>query len=376
MFAPAGWIALGAMVLMGFTSQPVAAQKTQDIAGTWQGTLPEGRVVLSISRAGGAMESHGWKGVFYSIDRTVGAQGRTVTSMSLQGTIIRFSVATIDGSFEGKLSGNSTVIAGTWTQNRATSPLTLLLANDETAWAIPAAERDMPPDASPEFEVATIKPAPSDWDRYGYHFNGHQVSCDNETENTMIRYAYGVSGSQIVGGPEWVSNDPYNVDGVPDILGAPSVKQMLGMYQKLLADRFRLTFHREKRELAAYAITVTKGGPKLAKSLGDPNGLPDETGDSDRRGITMRYTNVSLKDLAGNLQAMVGDGKPVVDQTGLAGRFDFTLKWTREQTPSTDPNAAPGLFTAIQEQLGLKLEPVKAPVGVIVIDHVERPSAN
>ena len=90
----------------------------------------------------------------------------------------------------------------------------------------------------------------------------------------------------------------------------------------------------------------------------------------------MRYTNVSLKDLAGNLQAMVGDGKPVVDQTGLAGRFDFTLKWTREQTPSTDPNAAPGLFTAIQEQLGLKLEPVKAPVGVIVIDHVERPSAN
>jgi uncharacterized protein (TIGR03435 family) len=151
---------------------------------------------------------------------------------------------------------------------------------------------------------------------------------------------------------------------------------MLGMYQKLLADRFKLTFHREKRELPAYAITVTKGGPKLAKSLGDPNGLPDETGDSDRMGITMRYTNVSMDDLAGNLQAMVGDGKPVVDQTGLTGRFDFTLKWTREQTPSTDPNASPGLFTAIQEQLGLKLEPVRAPVDVIVIDHVERPSAN
>ena len=168
----------------------------------------------------------------------------------------------------------------------------------------------------------------------------------------------------------------YNVVGVPDILGAPSVKQQLGMYQKLLADRFKLTFHRDKEDLPVYAITVTKAGPKLASSLGDPNGLPDETGDEDRMGIAMRYANVSMADLAANLQAMVGDGKPVVDHTGLTGRFDFTLKWTREQTQSTDPNAAPGLFTAIQEQLGLKLEPVKAPVDVIVIDRVERPSAN
>ena len=192
----------------------------------------------------------------------------------------------------------------------------------------------------------------------------------------MIRFAYSVSGRQIQGGPEWVNSGLYNVVGVPDILGAPSVKQQLGMYQKLLADRFKLTFHRDKEDLPVYAITVTKAGPKLASSLGDPNGLPDETGDEDRMGIAMRYTNVSMADLAANLQAMVGDGKPVVDHTGLTGRFDFTLKWTREQTQSTDPNAAPGLFTAIQEQLGLKLEPVKAPVDVIVIDRVERPSAN
>jgi uncharacterized protein (TIGR03435 family) len=377
-FAPAVWIGLGVLVSLGCTSQPVVAQTAADIAGTWQGTLQVSggqRIVVKISKVAGAAKP-GWKAVYYNFDSHAEGLGKLATSIKFDGQSLQFAVGSIDASYAGKLSSDGKSIAGTWTQSRLSRPLNLQRANEDSAWAIPGADRDMPPDASPEFEVATIKPAPSDWDHYGYHFNGHQVSCDNETVNTMIRYAYGVSGSQIVGGPEWVSNDLYNIDGVPDILGAPSVKQMLGMYQKLLADRFKLTFHREKRELPAYAITVTKGGPKLAKSLGDPNGLPDETGDSDRMGITMRYTNVSMDDLAGNLQAMVGDGKPVVDQTGLTGRFDFTLKWTREQTPSTDPNASPGLFTAIQEQLGLKLEPVRAPVDVIVIDHVERPSAN
>ena len=358
-------------------------QNAPGIAGIWQGTLQVGggqRVVVKISKMGSTgaekAEKSAWKAVYYNFDSHADGLGKLATSTKFEDQSLQFAVASIDASYAGKLSPDDASIAGTWTQANVSHPLTLQRANGDTAWEIPGADRDMPPDASPEFEVATIKPVPPNWDRYGYHFNGHQVSCDNESVNTMIRFAYSVSGRQIQGGPEWVNSGLYNVVGVPDILGAPSVKQQLGMYQKLLADRFKLTFHRDKEDLPVYAITVTKAGPKLASSLGDPNGLPDETGDEDRMGIAMRYSNVSMADLAANLQAMVGDGKPVVDHTGLTGRFDFTLKWTREQTQSTDPNAAPGLFTAIQEQLGLKLEPVKAPVDVIVIDRVERPSAN
>jgi uncharacterized protein (TIGR03435 family) len=374
-FAPAGWIAFGMTVLLACTTRTAPAQKAPDIAGTWQGTLQvDGgqRVVVKLAGA----EKVGWKAVYYNFDSQAEGLGKLATSIAFESQSLRFAVGSIDVGYAGKLSNDGKSIEGTWTQSGLSHPLNLQRATEDTAWELPGADRNMPKDASPEFEVATIKPVPPNWDHYGYHHLGRRVWCDNETVNTMIQYAYGVSGRQIVGGPRWVSSDAYNVDGVPDIQGDPSVKQMLAMYQKLLADRFKLTIHHETRELAAYALTITKSSPKLAKSLGDPNGLPDETGDSDRTGITMRYTNTSMEDLADNLQAMMGDGKPVVEQTELTGRFDFTLKWTREQTQSADPNAAPGLFTAIQEQLGLKLEPVKAPVDVLVIDQVERPSAN
>ena len=105
----------------------------------------------------------------------------------------------------------------------------------------------MPKDAAPEFEVATIKPAPPDSQGYGFHSNGRRIWFDNQTAISMMNYFYGVSSKQVVGGPAWLGTDRYDVDGVPDILGVPSVKQMLGMYQKLMADRFQFSFHREKR---------------------------------------------------------------------------------------------------------------------------------
>jgi uncharacterized protein (TIGR03435 family) len=152
--------------------------------------------------------------------------------------------------------------------------------------------------------------------------------------------------------------------------GFPNVKQMREMFQSLLSDRFKLTFHREKRTLSVFAITVAKGGPKLTKSASaatDPTPFYSGNG-------TLKVTNNSLADIADVMKFFVE--RPVVDQTGIAGRFDFTLKWEPNETQNSDPNAPPGLFTAIEEQLGLKLEATKAPVDVIVIDHVERPSAN
>jgi uncharacterized protein (TIGR03435 family) len=132
-----------------------------------------------------------------------------------------------------------------------------------------------------------------------------------------------------------------------------------------------------------YAITVDKSGQKLTKSEGDPNGLPALIF---RALGVLPARNASIADLAGVLQSVVLD-RPVVDQTDLPGRFDFTLTWTPDESqfsgmgvkvpaPTGDAAAPPGLFTAITEQLGLKLESTRAPVDVLVVDHVEKPSDN
>jgi uncharacterized protein (TIGR03435 family) len=146
------------------------------------------------------------------------------------------------------------------------------------------------------------------------------------------------------------------------------------MLRRLLEERFGLKFHWGKREMAVYAVTVAKGGAKLAKSTSDPNGLLDQTGDWQNGQQTMRFTNNGMADFALCMQSFLD--RPAVDRTGLAGRYDFVLKWTPDESKVSDASAAPGSFTAIQEELGLKLEPVKAQADVLVVDKVERPSAN
>jgi uncharacterized protein (TIGR03435 family) len=350
-----------------------AQNAPMDITGNFQGTLQaskELRIVLKIAKRDNGSADRGiWHGVFYSIDDAMGSVGRD-TSITLNGPALSFAVASIDGSYEGKLSADGESIAGTWIQGNQSHPLKLVRTTPENTWAIPNPDKFMTPDANPEFEVATIKPSDPNAKRTGFHFNGRHVSMTNETLNNLISLAYGVHQEQIVNGPSWFGTDRYDIDGVSDLIGQPNFKQMQGMYQKLLASRFKLTFHREKKELSVYALTVGKSGPKLIKSLGDPNGQPDQNGNQN----AMKFTNTSMSDLALMLQFSLD--RPVLDQTNLAGRFDFLLKWTPSEAQVNDPAAPPGLFTAIQQQLGLKLEPVKAPDDVIVIDNVEKPSAN
>jgi uncharacterized protein (TIGR03435 family) len=170
---------------------------------------------------------------------------------------------------------------------------------------------------------------------------------------------------------------------VPDSEGAPSYEQWKAMVQKLLADRFKLTFHHDKKELSVYVLTVGKNGPKnIAKSESTAPGFSIPIMPTPG-GIMMAMRNATMTNFAVfGLQGAVLD-RPVLDQTGLTDRFDFTLKWMpddsqfggRMRVPPSD-NPAPGLFTAIQEQLDLKLDATKAPADVLVIDHVEKPSEN
>jgi uncharacterized protein (TIGR03435 family) len=363
-------------------AQP-AGNSTQSLVDTWQGTLHAGkdlRTVVKISKADGG----GYKALFYSIDQ--GGDPLPVTKITLDGTTVKMTLTAIGGTYEGKLSSDGKTITGNWSQGPNPLPLNLTRATPETEWTIPPPTPKLPPmdaNASPSFEVATIKPSKPDQPGKMFRVMGRRFKTVNTTLNDLISFSYGVHSKQVIGAPVWADTDKFDIDAEPDGEGAPSDKQWKGMVQKLLAERFKLSFHRDKKELSVYVLSVTKTGQKLTKSDGDPNGLPGLW----FRGLgDLNVRNATMADFAGLMQSAVLD-RPVVDQTGLAGRFDFTLKWTPDDSqfagmgakipPPTDNAAAPpNLYTAIQEQVGLKLDATKAPAEVLVIDHIEKPSDN
>jgi len=320
----------------------------------------------------------------YSIDQ--GGQPIPATTVSFQDGALKYSIQMIDGSYEGKMSADGKSINGTWKQGPLALPLVLERATPETEWTIPAPPAKIPPmaaDASPGFEVATIKPSKPGTPGRLFTFRGTHLMTLNTSVVNLITFAYDVQQKQIVGGPDWLSSDKFDVDGVPDVPGTPDPAQLKMLVQKLLADRFQLKFHRDTKEMSAYVLTVAKNGPKLEKSQGDPNGLPSLFF---RQLGVLTVINATMADFAQVMQGAVFD-RPVVDQTGLQGKWDFTLKWTPDESqfsdmgikvppPSDAADAPPPLFTAIQEQIGLKLEAGKAQVPVLVLDHVEQPSAN
>ncbi len=356
----------------------------QSLAGSWQGTLqgPQGRdlrIVLKIATT----DADSLKGTFYSIDQP--GAGIPTGAITLSGSTVKIPVPGIGGTYEGKLGADGNSIAGTWTQGQPMpSPLNLKRATAETAWVIPEPPpqpKPMPADANPVFEVAIIKPSKPDQPGRAFQLRGREFFTVNTSVSDLINFAYGLHAKQITGGPDWIRTDKYDLQAKPDIDGRPSDRQLKSMVAKLLTDRFQLTFHREKKELAVYAITVAKGGQKLTPSDGSSN-LPSLF----FRGLgNLPARNATMTDFAGVMQSAVLD-RPVVDQTGLAGRFDFQLLWTPDEfqfgglgvkpPPPSDKDTAPDLFTAFQQQLGLKLESTKAQVDVVVVDRVEKPSEN
>jgi len=251
----------------------------------------------------------------------------------------------------------------------------------QTAVQPPAAEvpqKASPSTSSPEFEVATIKPSdPAACCARTFGQNGRRFSTTNTNLKWMLQWAYSLHPKQIVGGPAWIDDDRFNITGVIEGTEPPTDRQWRVAVQKLLMDRFRIQLHHESREMSAYALVVARGGAKLKKSDGK---YPTRTGFGGAIGQTMFGSgqNVTIPQFFGEVQRLAVD-RPIVDQTGLTGTFDITLQFTREDIGSLGmtqlpDNAAPNLFDALQEQLGLKLEGMKAPVDVMVIDHAEKPS--
>jgi len=381
-------VAMGA-VACGQTQTSAAAPAPAakaGIIGNWQGTLhaPGGRdlrTVLKITRDDkGALH-----GMFYSIDQS--GQGIATSSISFDNDTLRYGIEFISLSYEGKMSADGNSISGTSTQGDHALPLVFERATPATEWAMPAPPPRLPPmapDAHPTFEVATIKPTKPDEQRTFLIWRGDEMQVVNFSLNDLVKFAYDLQGKQIVEAPDWMGTDRFDIDAKPDTPGQPSGDQLKEMVQKLLADRFALKFHKDEKDMAAYVLTVGKDGPKMKQNTDNPNGLP---------GLffgpigTLHVMNATMQNFTSLMQSTVLD-RPVVDRTGLSGRWNFTLKWTPDESQFTgmgikvpppaadDANAPPPLFTAIQEQLDLKLEAQRTQVPVLVIDHVDHPSPN
>ena len=219
----------------------------------------------------------------------------------------------------------------------------------------------------------------------------------------IIQRAYGAESYQISGGPDWLSSERYDIDAKFDSSTADELQKLSPtdrilarqqMLQKILAERFNLTVHKDSKELQTYSLIVAKNGPKLQEvKLDDADASKPKAGPAPGSSQMMAGGTVGqIRGFASplsNLALMLTNylHRPVIDRTGLTGIYDFTLRWTPDtnQTqdssitnglPSGDPTGSPNIFTAIQEQLGLKLESAKGPVEIFVIDKIERPSGN
>ena len=197
-----------------------------------------------------------------------------------------------------------------------------------------------------------------------------RLSLVNVTLLSVIRRAFGVLDPQIVGAPDWLSTERYDIVAVTGD-GTDLTDQSRQAYlQSLLVDRCQLSFHREMREIRVYSLVSSKDGPRLTDHTG-PGEYSMRVEPTDDGRLRLRSTQGNIGRLAEILAGQVGN--VVTDRTGLSGEYDFTLEWA----PNLNDSAtSPSLFTALNEQLGLKLEAAKSPVQALVIDRIERPTEN
>jgi uncharacterized protein (TIGR03435 family) len=264
---------------------------------------------------------------------------------------------------------------------RATALLMALLSPGRTFGGIPVSR---PVQLPPSFEVATIKPTPPDFRARYYTMQGaHQFVAKGFTVRFLVSAAYNLPPRAISGGPDWIDVERYDILASTPGDARPSLEQQLAMVRTLLAERFNLKFHTEPKEFPVYVLTVAKSGSKL-KETATPDAQPMFTSTvypGDR--IVLPARNLTMSQFASTLQRAILD-RPVLDKTGLAGKYDFDLEWTYDDTQfggnlpplASQTSGKPNFLAALQEELGLKLESSRAAVDAIVIDAVQKPSEN
>lgn len=235
----------------------------------------------------------------------------------------------------------------------------------------------------PQFDVASVKLQPyTTPGKVGIFVGGDTLDAVHVSVFSLVTFAYDLRDVQLSGGPPWirsgvlVNSELYQVMAKAAGDPPPPLDVFRQMLQALLADRFKLQVHHVQKNLPIYNLVVNKGGPKLRESSPDSkfNFVASGIG---RLGVKIVATHMTMQELIDHQLSGYTD-RPIFDKTGLTAPYDFTLQFMVEAPPGqqADPNELPALVTAVQEQVGLKLEPDVGPFDTVVIDHVERPTGN
>jgi len=228
------------------------------------------------------------------------------------------------------------------------------------------AQQPQPP--RPSFEAVSIKPNNLGSGNLGIHATPGRLKA-NMTTKALIAEAFGVKDLQVSGGPPWLDQDNYDIIAKTPTPVGLSRKVLQPYLQSLLSDRYHFKFHTASKDFPGYALLPVKNGPKLTPHTGEEGSHMNSHGDS--RKIDLTGVDVSMEGLADYLGQQLNQA--VLDKTSLKGAFDFKLEWAKDDTGEA---SAPLIFTALQEQLGLRLEARKVPMEVIVVDSVDKPSEN
>ena len=222
--------------------------------------------------------------------------------------------------------------------------------------------------ANPTFEVAAIKPSTATDNHSSSHSNNGRITMDNLTLKQIIVNAYRIQNHQFVG-PAWLENERYNINAKAD--AKVEYAELMAMLQNLLAERFKLVVHHESKSVPGYALVVSKGGLKVKPVEGEGSSMNSNN-------TKLTATHVNTDRISKYVSSVLG--QPVLDETGVKDSFSFVLEYAdprpgREE--KSDSGATlPTIFTALNEQLGLKLETRKVPIDIVVVDHIERPTEN
>jgi len=357
----------------------------QAIEGTWQESLVlpnqnDGiRLALKIDKNGNA-----YQGTFYNL-----ANGRQLNlgTIKLQGNAVKIAIPGNGMNYEGKIEADGNSITGTLIQGTNPLPLALKRATSETAWELPpppTAPKPLPEGTKLEFEVATIKPTGQPGG-LGLNVTATELRARSISLAGLITFTFELHQTQVSGLPGRAETEGYEIVAKLPQGGDPSDVQIRTMLKNLMQSRFGLAFHKEKRDLSVYSISIGKNGPADIRMV--KNTTNGQRVGAQGLGRTL-FSGITMTDFASQLQLRVLD-RPVIDRTGLTDRYDFTLNWRpdefhfprasaaqRASAVAAGADALPDLFTAVQEQLGLKLEATKAPMDILVIDKVSKPSEN
>jgi uncharacterized protein (TIGR03435 family) len=225
--------------------------------------------------------------------------------------------------------------------------------------------------SSPAFDVASVKPGTC---ARGADFRvlpGGRLHITCLTIDVILREAYGLEHYQISGGPTWLHTDDFDIEAKAE--GEPTKAQMMAMLQTLLEDRFQLKVRREQKEQNVYALSVANGGHKLKPPTGERGYVILDRNDPPTQ-VGVHYSLIGKKANMALIAKHLGEqlGRPVIDRTGIAGEFDFKVDYAIDD----NPESGVPLLTAVQTQLGLKLESTKGMVETLVVEHAAKPSAN